>query len=188
MGEFLDVENITTHYSHNTLIAIQCCFSHSVWYKAEMSKGSFSPSLCSEWHFRCAYKIQNNTMYNSHGKWSLPMRGLSLTAHLFFLAVCGSSWFTALVYPMTHMCKGDKPAAVQHLPWLTPAPASASRVIIRSTLLGVWSGPDEIKIVNVGDVLAYNLLGYSSSPSWLLDRDPICLFSLSYSCNFILHY
>lgn len=113
------------------------------------------------------------------------MRDLSLTGHLFFLEVGGNSWFTA-GDPMTHMCKGDKPAAEQHLPQFTPAPVSASSVISRSNLLGVGSGPDEIEVVTVGDVLmGMPSVGYLPSPSWLLGRDSICHFSLFCYCNFI---
>lgn len=62
-GEFLGVANISIHYSHITVIAIQCCFFHSACSKEEKRKGSFSPNLCWEWHFTCVYKIQNNAVY-----------------------------------------------------------------------------------------------------------------------------
>lgn len=156
-----------------------------------MSKGSFSPNLFFECHFS-VYKIQNNTVCNSMGSDHYQWETCLSLSPSFFLALGGSSWCAARD-PMTHRCKGDKPAAVWHLPWLMPALLCTGSIISRNNLLGVWSGPDEIKMGTEGDVLVDSLLHWWGCPGWGLIFPQLVtgqiwiqfVFSLPSSHNFI---
>lgn len=108
------------------------------------------------------------------------------------LVLTVGSWFTA-GDPMIHMCKDYKLASVQHLPLINACSNQCRQHHKQEqpvgSLIGSWWKQDRCCERCIGGrqpaaLVRMPRVGCPSLPSWLLERDSVSLFSLSFCCTF----